>query len=204
MKIWEENEIKILIENYHNIGPKGCKNLINNKTIRQITSKANKLGLYYNDIKNNKYNYDYFKEIIENSLNISDAARNLGLNTGRGNRKTISNYIKKYELSTNHFNNKERKTFKRYSINEILIKNSTYTNLYCLKERLYKEGLKERKCEKCGQDEWWNSEKISLILDHINGDNSDHRLENLRIVCPNCNATLPTHGGKNRKNASNA
>ena len=38
---------------------------------------------------------------------------------------------------------------------------------------------------------------MSLILDHINGINSDHRLENLRIVCPNCNATLSTHGGKN-------
>lgn len=40
---------------------------------------------------------------------------------------------------------------------------------------------------------------MSLILDHINGDNSDHRIENLRIVCPNCNATLPTFSGKNVK-----
>jgi len=39
-----------------------------------------------------------------------------------------------------------------------------------------------------------------LILDHINGDNTDHRLENLRILCPNCSATLPTHGDKNIKN----
>jgi hypothetical protein len=40
---------------------------------------------------------------------------------------------------------------------------------------------------------------MSLILDHINGINTDNRIENLRIVCPNCNATLPTHGGKNAK-----
>jgi hypothetical protein len=51
----------------------------------------------------------------------------------------------------------------------------------------------------CGQDENWYGNKISLILDHINGINTDNRIENLRIVCPNCNATLPTHGGKNVK-----
>ena len=40
---------------------------------------------------------------------------------------------------------------------------------------------------------------MSLILDHINGINNDNRLENLRIVCPNCNATLPTHCGRNKR-----
>ena len=45
----------------------------------------------------------------------------------------------------------------------------------------------------------WNGEHMSLIIDHINGISTDNRLENLRIVCPNCNATLPTHGGKNVK-----
>jgi len=54
-----------------------------------------------------------------------------------------------------------------------------------------------RNCEKCGQDEWWYGKRMALILDHINGDNSDHRIVNLRIVCPNCNATLPTHCRKN-------
>lgn len=57
--------------------------------------------------------------------------------------------------------------------------------------------MKQPICEKCGQDENWYGEHMSLILDHINGVNDDHRLENLRIVCPNCNATLPTHCGKN-------
>ncbi len=51
----------------------------------------------------------------------------------------------------------------------------------------------------CGQDENWNGGTMSMILDHINGVRDDHRIENLRIVCPNCAATLPTHcGRKNR------
>ena len=45
----------------------------------------------------------------------------------------------------------------------------------------------------CGNDGNWNGSKISLILDHINGVNNDNRLDNLRFVCPNCNATLDTH-----------
>jgi hypothetical protein len=67
-----------------------------------------------------------------------------------------------------------------------------------LKDRLYKTGLKKRECELCEQDETWRGKRMSLILDHINGVNDDHRLENLRIVCPNCNATLDTFSGKNR------
>ena len=38
---------------------------------------------------------------------------------------------------------------------------------------------------------------MSLILDHVNGVSNDNRIENLRIVCPNCAATLPTHCGRN-------
>ena len=39
----------------------------------------------------------------------------------------------------------------------------------------------------------WTGKKMSLILDHINGKHNDNRIDNLRIVCPNCNATLETH-----------
>lgn len=73
-----------------------------------------------------------------------------------------------------------------------MVENSNYSR-QSLKRRLYNTGLKERECELCGQGEEWMGKRMSLILDHINGINNDNRLENLRIVCPNCNATLPTH-----------
>ncbi len=44
---------------------------------------------------------------------------------------------------------------------------------------------------------------MTLILDHINGENHDDRLENLRWVCPNCNQQLPTTGGRNQKRRKN-
>jgi hypothetical protein len=81
----------------------------------------------------------------------------------------------------------------------IMVVNSTYGNGTSLKKRLYDEGLRERKCEMCGQGEVWNGKHMSLILDRINGIHDDNRNENIRIVCPNCNATLSTHCGKNKK-----
>jgi ribosomal protein S27AE len=66
-----------------------------------------------------------------------------------------------------------------------------------LKERLFAAGIKQRECEMCGQSEIWNDHRMSLVLDHINGVSNDHRLENLRIVCADCAATLETHCGRN-------
>lgn len=54
------------------------------------------------------------------------------------------------------------------------------------------------KCESCNLEEWLGN-KIPLELDHINGVNNDNRIENLRILCPNCHALTPTYRGKNIK-----
>jgi hypothetical protein len=77
-----------------------------------------------------------------------------------------------------------------------MVNGSTY-NRGRLKNRLFEEGLKARRCELCGLGETWRGKKMSLVLDHVNGVSDDHRLENLRILCPNCAATLDTHCGRN-------
>lgn len=153
-------------------------------------------------MKNEKYEKEEFTKLVLSSNNLSDIAKKMGLNPFCGNRNTIKKYIKLYNIDISHFriDYSNRINRKKRDLSEILVIDSVFNNTN-LKHRLYDERLKERKCEKCGQDENWNGEHMSLILDHINGINNDNRLENLRIVCPNCNATLSTHGGKNVKNS---
>lgn len=133
------------------------------------------------DITMDKILKQFGKNKIEDAVKISNSfsetTSNLGLDPKNSNiKKNVERSVKRLKLSTEHFDSIQR-----------------------LKNRLYKEKLKERKCELCGQDENWKGKKMSLILDHINGIHNDNRLENLRIVCPNCNATLDTHCGKNTK-----
>jgi hypothetical protein len=87
---------------------------------------------------------------------------------------------------------------RRRPLEEILVQHSTFARNH-LKERLYDAGLKRPTCELCGQGELWHGHVMGMILDHVNGVSDDNRLENLRIVCPNCAATLETHCAKTRR-----
>lgn len=149
-----------------------------------------------------KYFKENFEPIVKNSRNYTEVLQKMGLGIKGNSRPILKKYVKLYGIDVSHFESDEERysrtntklnESRRFLTNEILVSGSTYTNVGNIKNRLYEEGLKERKCEKCGQDENWHGEHMSLILDHINGKNNDHRIKNLRIVCPNCNATLPTH-----------
>jgi hypothetical protein len=144
------------------------------------------------------------EQLVKESESYSEISRKLYGNNFYGNRQTIKKYIKKYNINVEHITSlpipykltSHSSNFQKKLLSEILVENSSFDTTH-LKNRLYDEGLKERICEKCGQDEWWHGEKIRLILDHINGINNDHRFENLRILCPNCSAALSTFSGKN-------
>lgn len=68
-----------------------------------------------------------------------------------------------------------------------------------VKRYLFRYKLAEKKCQTCGLSEWMGKE-IPLTLDHINGINNDNRLENVRILCPNCHSQTDTFCGKNKGN----
>jgi hypothetical protein len=142
---------------------------------------------------------------IAQSDNLNEALRKLGVTTSNGTREVVKKYIKCWDIDTSHFltlKELQKRSAKKLGprnkipLDQILVNESNYSRK-SLKQRLFKNGMKQRKCELCGQGELWMGKKMSLILDHINGKNDDNRIENLRIVCPNCGATLPTHGGKN-------
>ena len=146
-----------------------------------------------------KYSETEVREAAEAATSVAGALRYMGLRAAGGNFESFRRWAAYYGISLEHFVGFQGpdQPFRRDPppLGDILVPRSHY-HRGRLKRRLYDEGLKDRRCELCGQGEEWRGARMALILDHINGDAIDNRLENLRIVCPNCNATLDTHCGR--------
>lgn len=80
-------------------------------------------------------------------------------------------------------------------LTEILEGKHPYYQTLKLKKRLIKEGIKENECDICGITDW-NGKPLSMRLDHLDGNSHNHKLENLRMICPNCDAQTETYCGK--------
>jgi len=151
-----------------------------------------------------RWNKNQLIKIIQESYSYRQAIKKLGLVPAGGNYNQIKKYIDVFNIDTSHFKGRawnkgiKRAGLFKYTLEEILVKNSSYQS-YKLKNRLFYSKLKIPECEKCGWAKASEDGRIPLELDHMNGDNRDNRLENLRILCPNCHSLEPTHRGKNIK-----
>lgn len=67
-----------------------------------------------------------------------------------------------------------------------------------LKQRLIDNNWLEHKCSKCDQPPYWNGEKLTLQLDHIDGNRWNHLFNNLRLLCPNCHSQTETYCSSNK------
>lgn len=146
-----------------------------------------------------RYGEKEAREAIAASRSWTESLRRLSYCPTGGNPATLKKYAKRWGISTDHFDSyagvMDRIRRPKLPLSTVLVEGSTYSRSN-LKRRLYEEGLKQRCCEMCGQGENWRGRHMSMILDHINGVRDDNRIENLRIVCPNCAATLETHCGR--------
>lgn len=144
------------------------------------------------------------REATKKSKSIRQVLKRLGLKEAGGNYFQIKKYLNFYKINHSHFTGRAwNKGLRgigkpRIPLEKILVKNSNYQS-YKLKKRLFAAKLKIPKCEECGWAKKSKDGRIPLELDHINGDVHDNRLENLRILCPNCHSLKLTHRGCNRK-----
>ena len=87
----------------------------------------------------------------------------------------------------------------KFKLQDILDGKHPGCTSYKLKQKLFSEKIKNNICEECGVGPTWNGKSLNCHLDHINGISNDHRLENLKILCPNCHSQTITYAGKNIK-----
>lgn len=153
-------------------------------------------------------NESEFKRIVEESYTYADICRKIGWKPQGGNYKVVKKYIKELNLDTSHFTGYATNICNRLNrdkeknVEDYLTTNS-YIKADRLKWKLFSTGLKKYRCEKCGRTHW-EGEQISLQLHHINGDNTDNRLENLQILCPNCHSQTDNYCGANKASINNS
>jgi 5-methylcytosine-specific restriction endonuclease McrA len=87
---------------------------------------------------------------------------------------------------------------KKLSNEEVFVENSYYARHH-IKRRVIEQRLIPYECSECGNKGKHNNKTLSLQLDHVNGNGQDHRLENLRFLCPNCHSQTDTYAGKGSK-----
>ena len=104
---------------------------------------------------------------------------------------TLNSYLNEWgvEYKGNQFGKGLLKSKK--PLEDILTNKVSFSDFVQLKKRLIYMGIIEDKCDECSLIEW-NGKPITLELEHINGDNKDNSLDNIRLLCPNCHSQTPT------------
>lgn len=133
-------------------------------------------------------------DIVEASSSYREVMRKLGYRGGSGDSlKYVRKKISEYGIDVSHFTTERNKEVLQ---DEIFVAGSSVSQK-ALRKHFKMLNAVEYKCSLCGLPPEWNGKPLSLTLDHIDGDNHNNVISNLRWVCPNCDRQLDTYGSKN-------
>ncbi len=145
-----------------------------------------------------KYNTEdwkikFIQAVTQYPLSMAEAARSINVPF-----TSFARYAKQWHIYKPNQSGKGLLKNKEYIIplEEILLGLHPTFQTNKLRKRLIEQGLKSYICESCLNTQWLD-QPIPLELHHINGISSDHRKENLQLLCPNCHALTDTYRGKN-------
>jgi len=147
---------------------------------------------------------DEFERAVAENYSIAGVLRQLNCPIAGAGYQRVHRLVEHYGLDTSHWlgeahlRGKHHNWAKSIPLSEILVDGSTYAHRPSLKRRLLAGGLLIDQCAECGISEW-RGKKLVLHLDHINGVGDDNRIENLRLLCPNCDSQSATYCGRNMR-----
>jgi hypothetical protein len=175
-------------------------------SIRQISAKLGKspttvrfwldkygLKTAPKSFRKKKWTDAQMMDAIKNSETISDVLLKVGLSIRPGNYDTVRSYVSRHNIDLSHMKGKSCGRGRRPPLPlESIFCVESKVHRGTAKRYLLKNGIVKNECCLCKQGPEWRGEPLVMVLDHINGISTDYRMENLRLLCPQCNSQQGT------------
>ncbi len=181
-------------------------------TRRYVRDRMRQLGVDTSHFEREgvRWTREVLAPVVAISTSVNEVVRRLGLECVGGHQANIGRRIRAYGLDTSHFTPvvraaRAKLNWRRPRTAEEILVDDTSTATQRIPGRRLKQAIQElgheERCAMCGIEAEWLGEPLPLEVDHIDGNWRNNRIENLRLLCPNCHSTTDSYRGRGKGRA---